>query len=256
MDEISAASDAEIFAGMAIDAAFDQAFVLVEQLGFTSAIYDYTPVPLSHDGVLITPSVLRMRNAPEDMEELWLKQGYYQHDPVQDAALAVARPFVWSYGKGPSPVLESVLRPAHQRVVDYLNDRRLTCGITVPIHLAGGDLATFTAMRVDPERDFLKNASQALSQIGSLGYQFHDAVYAGFDADLRTCQYVKLTARERQCLALCAEGMSAKVIAHRIDRSIPTVMLHLGSATRKLGARNRFQAIARAAHYRLLDTTH
>lgn len=256
MDEISVASDAGIFAGMAIDAALDRALVLVEELGFTSVIYDYTPVPLSHDGTLITPSVLRLRNAPEDMEELWLKQGYYQHDPVQDAALAVARPFVWSYGKGPSPVLESVLRPTHQRVVDYLNDRRLTCGITVPIHLPGGDLATFTAMRVDPERDFLTEAVHARSEIGSLGYQLHDAVYAGFDANLRTCQHVKLTSRERQCLGLCAEGMSAKVIAHRIGRSIPTVMLHLGSATRKLGARNRFQAIARAAHYRLLDTTH
>jgi LuxR family transcriptional regulator len=30
-------------------------------------------------------------------------------------------------------------------------------------------------------------------------------------------------------------------------------MLHLKSAIRKLGARNRVQAVARAAHYRLLD---
>jgi LuxR family transcriptional regulator len=35
-------------------------------------------------------------------------------------------------------------------------------------------------------------------------------------------------------------------------RSEPTVVFHLNAAARKLGARNRFQAIARAAHYRLL----
>jgi LuxR family transcriptional regulator len=47
--------------------------------------------------------------------------------------------------------------------------------------------------------------------------------------------------------------MTAKQIAYKLDRSPATVMLHLKSATRKLGARNRVQAVARAAHYRLLD---
>jgi LuxR family transcriptional regulator len=54
-------------------------------------------------------------------------------------------------------------------------------------------------------------------------------------------------------LKLCAQGLTAKQIAFRLDRSPATVMLHLKSATRKLGARNRVQAVARAAHYRLLD---
>jgi LuxR family transcriptional regulator len=64
---------------------------------------------------------------------------------------------------------------------------------------------------------------------------------------------VRLSPRERECLKLCAKGMTAKQIAYKLDRSPATVMLHLKSATRKLGARNRVQAVARAAHYRLLD---
>jgi LuxR family transcriptional regulator len=138
-------------------------------------------------------------------------------------------------------------------VVHYLRDAGLTVGITVPIRLAGGDLATFTVMRADPEPGFAADAARALAEVGLIGQTLHDDVIGLFDARLRRSPHVRLSPRERQCLRLCADGLTAKEIAFRLDRSIPTVALHLASATRKLGARNRFQAIARAAHYRLLD---
>jgi LuxR family transcriptional regulator len=64
---------------------------------------------------------------------------------------------------------------------------------------------------------------------------------------------VKLTAREIECLRLTAQGLTAKQIAHKLGRAVGTVNLHLNLAIKKLGAKNRVQAIARAAHYRLLD---
>jgi LuxR family transcriptional regulator len=225
----------------------------LEVTGFNCTIYDYSPVALSHEGILITPSVLEMVNAPTDMEALWCNDGYYQLDPVQEAALMVSRPFLWSHRGGRNAVLQRVLSARHSPVVDYLHDTRLTCGITVPIRFNGGDLATFTAIRIDPEPDFEASAERFLAEIGELGHLFHDTVYPGFDAKARTSQFVRLTARERQCLRLSASGLTAKQIAYEIGRSIPTATLHLSSAARKLGARNRFQAIALAAHYRLLE---
>ncbi|MGQ9367900.1 autoinducer binding domain-containing protein [Azospirillum sp. ST 5-10] len=241
------AADARLAAQ--VDAAFDR----VKALGFDALIYDYAPVPRTHDGRLINPSVLEMRNVPADMADLWCNRGYYQLDPVQDAALAVSSPFTWSHAGAQSDVMARVLRDSHGPVVRYLQDRKLTCGITVPIRLAGGDLATFTAIRVDPPRGAEARLPPALAEIALLGHRFHDAVFPGFAAAVRTCPHVHLTRRERECLRLCAEGLTAKEIAFRIDRSIPTVTFHLNAAIRKLGARNRLQAIARAAHYRLLD---
>ncbi len=243
---------ARFAAGVDLNEALERALDIVRPLGFTSVLYDYAPVPLTHDGKLILPSVLRMLNVPPDMEPLWRGGGYHGCDPVQDAALTVSQPFLWSYLGEQNPVMERVLDDRHAPVVAYLRDTRLTCGVTVPIRLAGGDLATFTVIRVDPERSFVEEAMRALPQIGLLGHVLHDAVYAGFGPEVRTCRYVRLTPRERQCLRLCADGLTAKEIAHRLGRSVPTVTLHLNSATRKLGARNRFQAIARAAHYRVL----
>jgi LuxR family transcriptional regulator, quorum-sensing system regulator SdiA len=252
MRGLSGDFESEFRVGISVEAAMSAAMRAVAPAGFTSLIYDYTPVPISHDGELITPSLMALSNVPADMEELWCKGGYYQVDPVQEAALAVSRPFLWSHRGTQSAVMQRVLGARHEPVVSYLLDTRMTCGVTVPIRLGGGDLATFTAIHIDPEPDFETEARALLPAVGDLGRLFHDAVYPGFDVRTKTSQHVRLTFRERQCLTLAASGLTAKQIAHEICRSVPTATLHLNAACRKLGARNRFHAIALAAHYRLL----
>ncbi len=235
------------------DARIAVALRVLEPLGFTSLVYDYSPVPLSHDGQLITPTVMHTGNLPDSFASFWLNDGYYQLDLVQLVAVETTLPFLWSHLGDKSRILGRAWQPEQQPVVRYLRDTRLTCGITVPIHMRGGDLATFTAIRVDPDPDFSRDAERALWTIGRLGHLFHAASLAEFDAEVRTCRHVRLTPRERECLQLCAMGLTAKQIAVRLGRSVPTVNLHLESAARRLGARNRTQAVARAAHYRLLD---
>lgn len=66
-----------------LDQQMDCALLLASDLGFDAVIYDYSPVPVSHDGALITPSLLSLRNTPADWHALWCSQGYYQIDPVQ-----------------------------------------------------------------------------------------------------------------------------------------------------------------------------
>lgn len=253
MGSLSEDFEAQALPGMATKPALIRAMKALEATGFNCAIYDYSPVARSHEGILITPSVLEMVNAPPDFPSVWCNDGYYQLDPVQEAALTVTRPFLWSYRGGPNAVMHRILSAKHSPVLSYVRDTRLTCGITVPIRFNGGDLATFNAIRIDPEPGFEKDAERFLAEIGELGQVFHDTVYPGFDITMRSSHYGRLTARERQCLRLCAAGLTTKQVAYEIGRSIPTATLHLTSATRKLGARNRSHAIALAAHYRLLE---
>lgn len=236
-----------------LESHLDAAQAALAAFGFTSVIYDYTPVPFAHDGELITPSLLKLRNIEASMADLWCHGGYYQIDPVQLVAARSSVPFVWSYSRPEGSPLGRVMAPRHAPVVSYLRDTRMTCGVTVPIHLSGGDFATFTGIRIDPEGDFEDGLRAHLPAIALIGQMFHGAAYGTFDATTRTCQHVKLTAREIECLRLTAQGLTAKEIAHRLGRAVGTVNLHLTLAIKKLGARNRVQAIARAAHYRLLD---
>lgn len=235
-----------------LQARVDAAQAEVEAFGFTSLIYDYSPVPRSHDGRLITPTVLETRNVPDEMVRLWLDGGMYQLDPVQDAALEVSAPFVWSYVGRQSEVMRRVLRDEHRPVVEYLRRSRLTFGVTVPIRAPDGALATFTAIRMGADSTDIEPLVRRIPELGLMGHSFHDAVAPDFPDTVRECPLFHLTKRERECLRLVGDGLTAKEIAYQLCRSEPTVVFHLNAAARKLGARNRFQAIARAAHYRLL----
>jgi len=55
---------------------------------------------------------------------------------------------------------------------------------------------------------------------------------------------VSLTHREREVIALLAEGASNKVIARRLEISVHTAKFHVAAILEKLGAVNRTDAIA------------
>ncbi len=241
-----------LYRGVSLDSAMTIAQSVLNPLGFDVACYDFSPVPLTHDGQFILPTVYDMRNTPDDMIELWCDGRYYYHDPVMDAARQTTRPFIWSYGGRHSSVMEQVLDDKHRPVVDYLCDTGLRNGITVPIRNAVGGLATFTAISTMALDD--QDLEDALIEVGHLAHILHDAVVDGFSAEAFQTPHVRLSSQERRCLRLCSHGLTAKQIADEIGRSVATVTFHLTVATRKLGARNRFQALALAAHYHLLDS--
>jgi DNA-binding CsgD family transcriptional regulator len=63
-----------------------------------------------------------------------------------------------------------------------------------------------------------------------------------------------LTPRELEVLAAIAEGMTNKAIARRLDISLHTVKFHIESVFRKLGARTRTEAVAKASERRRDET--
>jgi DNA-binding CsgD family transcriptional regulator len=77
-----------------------------------------------------------------------------------------------------------------------------------------------------------------------------DANAAGFsplaEGDLGTL----LTPREMEVLGAIGEGLTNKAIARRLGISLHTVKFHVESLFRKLGARTRTEALARAAERR------
>lgn len=238
-----------------LDGTVDRAHALLSEFGFTSLIYDYSPVATSQDGKLLTPSHLSIRDVPEDFPHLWRQCGFYQRDPVQHMALRSTTPFIWSYRRNRDQTsLAGYLSDEHQPVTDYLRDADLTCGMTVPIHRTRGDMATFTAIRRGARSEFVTDARHHLALFGLVGQMFHEHAYPLLSDSERRSGSVSLTPRERECLLYSAEGLTAKEIAHRLNRSVPTVTLHINTAIRKLGARNRLHAVMLANHYRLLET--
>lgn len=77
---------------------------------------------------------------------------------------------------------------------------------------------------------------------------------AGFGAMRETDGHALLTPRELEVLAALAEGMTNKAIARRLDISLHTVKFHVESLFRKLGARTRTEAVAKASERRRNET--
>jgi DNA-binding CsgD family transcriptional regulator len=77
---------------------------------------------------------------------------------------------------------------------------------------------------------------------------------AGFAAMRETDGHLLLTPRELEVLAALAEGMTNKAIARRLDISLHTVKFHMESLFRKLGARTRTEAVAKASERRRRET--
>lgn len=236
-----------------LEGRIDEAFEAMKAFGFDALIYDYTPVPFDHDGALMIPSLLKLRNISDEMREYWCEREYFRIDPVQQQAIGTTTPFFWNYSAEADTVINRFMNDDHAPVVHYLRERDMLCGTTVPIHLPRGDYATVTGVRFGAGRGYERDAARHIADFGLLAHVFHEAAFSVFDEEARSCATVHLTARERECMRYSADGLSAKEIARHIQRSVPTVVMHLNAAAKKLGARNRVQAVVRAAHYRLLD---
>jgi DNA-binding CsgD family transcriptional regulator len=81
-----------------------------------------------------------------------------------------------------------------------------------------------------------------------------EVVEAGFGAVREPDRHSLLTPRELEVLAALAEGMTNKAIARRLDISLHTVKFHVESLFRKLGARTRTEAVAKASERRRYET--
>ncbi|QYA03592.1 LuxR family transcriptional regulator [Rhizobium sp. B21/90] len=237
-----------------LDGRIDHAFEAIKKLGFEALIYDYTPVPYDLDGGIMLPSLLKLRNISDDMHEYWFDRGYFRLDPVQQVALRTSTPFFWDYDRRAGTVINRFMSEASEPVARYLSEHDMSTGVTVPVHMPRGDYATVTGIRLGQNGDFKKHALRYIADFGLLAHVFHEAAFCLFDNSALTVAKMRLTERERECLRYSAEGLSAKEISRIIERSVPTVVMHLNAAARKLGARNRTQAVVRATHYRLLET--
>jgi DNA-binding CsgD family transcriptional regulator len=81
-----------------------------------------------------------------------------------------------------------------------------------------------------------------------------EAMDGGFGAMRETEGHALLTPRELEVLTTLAEGMTNKAIARRLNISLHTVKYHVESLFRKLGARTRTEAVAKASERRRQET--
>ncbi|HYR37410.1 MAG TPA: LuxR C-terminal-related transcriptional regulator [Burkholderiales bacterium] len=103
-------------------------------------------------------------------------------------------------------------------------------------------------LRISIHADDPEVAAELRRVLEEAGHEVVDA--AGF-APAPDEPRALLTPREIEVLGAIGEGLTNKAIARRLDISLHTVKFHVESLFRKLGARTRTEALARAAERRV-----
>ena len=176
----------------------------------------------------------------------WLRQKLHLISPIAAVCRMSTKPFAWSAravadaateGRGRSAI-EWPLTPA----------RGFFGGITVPIHLPRARTGSVSWYSRDASVDVAAVLARHADVLRLAGHRFMDLVYVmrvetGSSDEATT----RLSERELECLTWAALGRTDSEIGSVIHRSPATARFHIDNAVRKLGARNRTQAVAIAA---------
>jgi len=166
-------------------------------------------------------------------------------DPDVRAAIALGRLSRWSR---PPPATHPV-PPQRRATGEPSSGPELAEGIAVPVHDPAGLLA-FVVLIADAPAERV-DALAAPIQLAAT--QFHLAAVALDPAGAEAAGAATTSPRERQCAALLARGCTVREIAAALGIAERTVVFHLDNLRRKLGARNRTEAVARLARAGLLE---
>ena len=120
------------------------------------------------------------------------------------------------------------------------------------VTLGGADRDSSGVLARDASAGQIDAAIRAVA--AGLVVRLPDAMEGGFGATGETDGHALLTPRELEVLAALAEGLTNKAIARRLSISLHTVKFHIESLFRKLGARTRTEAVAKASERRRYET--
>jgi LuxR family quorum sensing-dependent transcriptional regulator len=180
------------------------------------------------------------RHWPDGWFEHYMANNYIAADPVFRHSRTALRPFEWSEAP-----FEKNSKAA--QVMSEAAEFGFSAGFCVPTQTSTGPInVTFGGERSEMSRE-------------DRGMLHLLAIYAQIRAtELLTgkldglAEVLKLSPRELEVLQWCAEGKTSEKIAEALGISSHTVLTHIGGACRKLGARSRTAAVAKAIHAGLI----
>lgn len=182
-------------------------------------------------------SVLLSNFVPEGIEFLD-ESGWWDKFDALPKSLRSGLPIQWKLA--PPSSARSVRH--QQRFADLLVDYPVTECLTIPVH-CGTRLGVVYFLGTS-----LQLAAQEISalQLAMLG------LYQRL-CEINPVRDLKVTPREIECLFWSSKGNTSHEVASILSISEHTVVRHLSSATRKLSAANRGQAVARAIRLGLMQ---
>lgn len=198
---------------------------------------------------LSAPQIHALSNYPEKWFKVYFDEGMQKHDPVVKYCFENTAPIRWDKLMGMEQYIDEVGAQIMQRAAQ----EGLVNGLSIPLKAPSGEVAIFSFATKKPE-NIEERLLDVLPYAQLLGTRLFD-VYSRLNESTSEAKSYKLTAREVECLFWACEGKTTWEIAKIVDVTERTIIFHLASATKKLGATSRQHAVAKAIICGLIKPT-
>ncbi len=204
------------------------------QLGFEHFLYGVRYVPAEGEACQFILS-----GYPAQWMEHYQAAGYAEIDPIVAHTYRYATPLIWQ---------ESIFDTPERKI--FMEEAR-ACGIgtgfSVPIGGLPNEIALASIANPEITKDAQAHSAHMAGALYVLSSYMHEAIRRlVFAPPQSSVEPPRLTQRELECLRWWAGGKIAAQIADIMNISQSGVHFHLQNLKRKLGVRNKHQAIARA----------
>jgi DNA-binding CsgD family transcriptional regulator len=181
---------------------------------------------------------IMLHNYPVAWERLYTEAKLYRIDPVLQRAERDPFPFFWD-----AAFRTGQITAPQRRLLLEAEELGLAHGYTVPIHLSWIPGALRASCSVVPDTDAVRRDSCLAVQIVAM-YLYASVSRA--EACWSTATSAELTHRQRQCLALVAQGKDDWAIGRVLRLSESTVHSHIERTKERFRVATRTQAVVQA----------
>jgi DNA-binding CsgD family transcriptional regulator len=184
------------------------------------------------------PEAVMMHNYPGGWVRTYSEAKLYDSDPVLKHAESSPLPFFWDVAFQSAPITKS-----QKTMMADATGYGLAHGYTVPLRLSWLPGSLRASCTVIPEDDPVDPRNYLAIEVVATYLHFcASRVHAPWLAGART----KLTQRERECLALVAQGKGDWTIGRVLGLGESTVHYHVEQLKRRLRVATRSQAVVQA----------
>lgn len=204
-------------------------------LAATQALgFDYVALMSHVDPVHFPAAAVVIHHYPNDWAHHFSEMKYERFDPVFEEASRRATPFFWE-----NPAFKMKLRPEQQAILNEASEAGISRGFTIPINSPDALPASCSYV---PNPDGVDPLNYGVAHLMAvMAHEYARRLLHGSRRDKP-----KLRKRERECLALVAQGKSDWAISSLLNIAEKTVGHHVESAKTRLGVATRTQAVVQA----------
>lgn len=219
-------------------------------LAFSECVnFEYYLYGICSFSSLSTPQIHCISNYPDDWIKRYFEEGFQNHDPVVKYCMENLAPVRWDQLVQMRQYVDSV----GEVIMNDASKLGLVNGCSIPMKSPTGEVAIFSLATCNRE-DIDRRLLEVLPYAQLFASKLFEA-YFKINQTLMEGKAFKLTDREVECLFWACEGKTAWEISKIIDVTERTIVFHLTSATKKLGAVNRQHAVAKALIHGLIKPT-